>query len=245
MSLGSAASAQEPASVQGRVLRGVVADSSGTRIGFANVQMGNSMRRIVTNEAGEFTMSGLPNGPVRVTVRRIGFAPRDIAFEAVPDSVVTITLDVTARVLGERVITTSATREDKRGFYQRMADVQKGINHGYFVTPEEIEMRKPGMITQMVEGIPGVKVLRSPRNPRMSSIHGTQRAGMTAEPCKMTVYLDGIRITNTLYEDAEGIDELVHSRSIAGIEIYPRSVGTPPQYQPLNGSCGVVLFWTK
>jgi hypothetical protein len=234
-----------PTTRQERSLSGIVVDSSGSRIGFANVQLGNGSRRVVANDTGFFRLGGVPNGRFRVTVRRIGFSPSDVTFDAAPDTVVRITLEATARILGERVIRATAMRADHRGFYSRIADVQNGINHGYFVTPEEIEIRKPGWITQMIEGLPGVQVLRNPMNPRKSSIHGTTRAGMSPEPCKMTVFLDGIRITNRLGDEVEGIDEIVHSRSISGIEVYPRAVGAPPQFQPLNGSCGVVLLWTK
>jgi hypothetical protein len=32
---------------------------------------------------------------------------------------------------------------------------------------------------------------------------------------------------------------------VAAMEIYPRGVSAPPQYQSRNGTCGVVLIWTK
>jgi hypothetical protein len=41
------------------------------------------------------------------------------------------------------------------------------------------------------------------------------------------------------------LDEIVSLTSIAGIEVYPRSVTAPPKYQSLNGLCGVVLIWTR
>jgi hypothetical protein len=37
----------------------------------------------------------------------------------------------------------------------------------------------------------------------------------------------------------------VQPNTIAGIEVYARSVTAPPKYQSLNGRCGVMLIWTK
>ena len=83
--------------------------------------------------------------------------------------------------------------------------------------------------------------------------------GMADGGCVMTVYLDRVRIVGALatrYE-AEGkhrelggvpdafVNELVLPHQVAGIEIYPRAVGAPPQYQSSNGKCGVMLIWTK
>jgi hypothetical protein len=61
----------------------------------------------------------------------------------------------------------------------------------------------------------------------------------------MTVYLDNVRITGRLGGRDDFVNELVAVTHVAAMEIYPRAVGAPPQYQPLNGTCGVVLIWTK
>jgi hypothetical protein len=62
----------------------------------------------------------------------------------------------------------------------------------------------------------------------------------------MTVYLDGIRIIGKLNPRAEDpVNLMVKPNEIAGAEVYPRGIGAPPQYQSLNGSCGIVLIWTR
>ena len=67
----------------------------------------------------------------------------------------------------------------------------------------------------------------------------------------MTIYVDGVRfnslsqLKNTRGDNHIFINDLVSANSIAGIEVYPRSVTAPPKYQSLNGTCGVVLIWTK
>ena len=61
----------------------------------------------------------------------------------------------------------------------------------------------------------------------------------------MTVYLDNVRITGKLGGRDDLVNDLALPTHVAAMEVYPRAVNAPPQYQPLNGACGVVLIWTK
>ncbi|HEX6316012.1 MAG TPA: hypothetical protein VFZ73_14175, partial [Gemmatimonadaceae bacterium] len=64
--------------------------------------------------------------------------------------------------------------------------------------------------------------------------------------CRMTVYLDNIRIVGRLAPSGDDfVNEMVPPGHVAAMEIYPSAVGAPPQYQSLNGTCGIVLIWTK
>jgi hypothetical protein len=40
-------------------------------------------------------------------------------------------------------------------------------------------------------------------------------------------------------------DEIVPIGQLAGIEVYTRGTRAPTAYQSLNGSCAVVLIWTR
>lgn len=44
------------------------------------------------------------------------------------------------------------------GFYDHMRDVERGINRGYFITPEDLAARNLNVITQMLEGYPSIRV---------------------------------------------------------------------------------------
>jgi hypothetical protein len=143
---------------------------------------------------------------------------------------------------------------DLNGFYRRMKENERGINHGYFITPEDLEFRKPNRITQMVEGIPGVYLRNSGKMivgapcPELTPACVPVSRGLYR--CVMTVYLDRVRVVGRLGirpSDLERdlVNELALPGHVAGMEIYPRGVGAPPEFQSLNGDCGVVLIWTK
>jgi hypothetical protein len=62
----------------------------------------------------------------------------------------------------------------------------------------------------------------------------------------MTVYLDRVRIVGTVGGRPDDfVNEMVVPSSVAAMEVYPRGTGAPPEFQPMNGNCGVVLIWTK
>jgi hypothetical protein len=101
--------------------------------------------------------------------------------------------------------------------------------------------------------MPGIYVARIPGT-TLFTILGNARTfsntGRAGARCALTVYVDGGR-TGPLV-DARGssqpgvaVDELVLPSEIAGIEYYPSAVRAPERYQALNGTCGVVLIWTK
>ena len=137
------------------------------------------------------------------------------------------------------VTLTSRTSEalERRGFYERMRGVERGINRGYFITPEDLEQRRPNYITQMLENYPSIRV--SGRSLEFARILGTG-------DCRMTVYLDGTGVIGKFDQRSEDpINTIVKPSEIAGVEIYPRASAAPPAYQGLSGLCGVVLIWTR
>jgi hypothetical protein len=58
-----------------------------------------------------------------------------------------------------------------RGFHERRAELEKGINHGFMVTPEEIDQRKCARVTDFLLGYPGIKaVMVKPPPPCRSAV---------------------------------------------------------------------------
>jgi hypothetical protein len=266
----SEASAPPEVNPSDRVLRGRVTDSEGAPLSYASVQL-NGGRRFIADDSGRFTMPS-PTGGFSLLVRRIGFSPEELKIDAAPDSAIRVRMTAVATSLPEQRITGRAAfvSLDLHGFYRRMRDAERGVNHGYFMTPEDFEFRKPNQITQMVEGLPAVFVARDPSgNPRKYRLLGAPckpreipggppdrdcvlAIGSNSTPgarlyrCVMTVFLDRVRIVGrTGAGEDDLVNDMVVPSSVAAMEVYPRGTGAPPEFQPMNGSCGVVLIWTK
>ena len=221
-----------------RVLRGRVFDTDGQPLSYANVQI-NYGRRFVSDDSGRFQVPVHVTGSMTVLVRRIGFEPTEIRLAGMPDTALNVRLTaIPIQLRGVVVTGASAYRSlDIHGFYGRMRDADRGINHGYFVTPEDLERRKPNWISQMAEGFPTVSIRRG-MFPKDDVIIG-------ARGCTMTVYLDNVRIVGRLRGIDDKVNEMAAPTHVAAMEIYPRAIGAPSQYQSNNGTCGVVLIWTK
>lgn len=253
-----------------RFLRGIVTDEQGNPLPYANVQV-NGGRRFVANDSGRFAVPVGRDGRVSLLSRRIGFEAGQIQVEAATDTAITIVLRSVAQILpGQTVEGRQEVRSLKLyGFYERLADAQKGLNFGYYITPEELEIRRPVNATDAVEHLPNIRIvpgnheyvisditnaapinLNTPRNMII-----TDRSG-----CVLTVYLDGIRIQPSVRSIGNGyqgdtrfkqdmqdeqINALISPGSLAGVEVYTRGLTAPAQYQPMASTCGIVLFWTK
>lgn len=253
-----------------RVLRGRVADTEGAPLSYASIQL-NGGRRFIADDSGRFTMPS-PTGRFSLLVRRIGFSPEELKIDAAPDTAIRVRMTAFATSLPEQRITGRAAfvSLDLNGFYRRMRDAERGVNHGYFMTPEDFEFRKPNLITQMAEATPAVFIKRDPSgDPRKYVLMGAPcrpreipggppdrncvlAIGSNATPgarlyrCVMTVFLDRVRIVGRTGANADDlVNDMVVPSSVAAMEIYPRGTGAPPEFQPMNGSCGVVLIWTK
>jgi Carboxypeptidase regulatory-like domain len=239
-----------------RVLVGRITTAEGEPVSYANVQV-NGARRVVSDDSGRFSVPFTP-GRVSILVRRIGFEPEELKLTEMPDTAVRVSMKAAARVLPGQVVTGKAAfaRLDLGGFYRRMYEVERGARVGYFVTPEDLALRNPQNVTDAVQQFPSIR-LRPIDDPSNSSGGFNHADGVTlarkfriedTSGCPLTVYLDRVRIQPTMVGlkpvDQE-INTLVQPHAVAGIEVYPRAAGAPPEFQAISNTCGVVVIWSK
>ena len=149
-----AASAQET-----RTISGTVMDSGGQRVSYVNVDAGPRYRTLA-NASGEFRLIVPSKERLDIAVRRIGYLPGKILIEPGADTTVTVSLQRLAVLLTTQVVRAQQQVRtlEMRGFYERMAESQRGALVGEFITPEEIEMRNPQRVTQLLEQRRGIRV---------------------------------------------------------------------------------------
>jgi hypothetical protein len=228
-------------------LSGVVRDERGQPMPNARLTIWGTDSETTTDSRGRFWLGDLPGGTQTVEVRAIGFQPVERVMALSADDPATVDIALRERVTeleGVRV-TATAVRARFAPFYERMRDAERGINHGYFITPQDMERRRPTLITNMFEGLAGIRVEQLPGSidPKLKIVRGALREA--GGYCLMTIYLDGIRVAGTAGGGHDGINQLIDPSTVAAMEVYPRPVSAPPHYQSLNGTCGVILIWTK
>jgi hypothetical protein len=229
-----------PAAWRGEAeLSGIVHDDRGRPMPSARLSLWGTENETTTDARGRFRLSGLPGGTQTAEVRAIGYQPAEQTVHLWAGEPASVDISLRERVteLAGVNVTATAARARLAKFYERVRDSERGINHGYFITQEDIERRHPANLTQLLENIPNISMDRRGM-PLDDVVLGPNR-------CRMTVYVDNIRVVGTLSGADEKINRLVPPSQVAAIEVYPRSVTAPPSYQSLNGTCGIILIWTK
>lgn len=231
-----------------RVLSGRVLDPQGTLLAYANIQV-NGGRRYVADDSGRFRIPITISGGLTLLVRRIGFEVGEVKLAGMPDTALTIRLVPAAVTLPEtRVVAAPYRSLDLHGFYRRMAESQRGIARGWFITPEELEQRRPARVTTAVEWIPNIRIRPIPVQGTMNLIQNLRIENTDKGGCPLTVYLDRMVVQPTRVRGRlvdEQVNNLVGITSLAGIEVYSQGISAPPEYPWVAGTCGVVLLWTK
>lgn len=215
----------------------MVRDSAGRPLANAHTHVWGTGLDRTTDARGRFTVDSLPGGMQTVEVRAIGYAPVTTIVQLTPGEGTNVTVALTERVTDLPTIAVTARPERTANirldnFYQRMRDAEKGINRGYFFTPADLERRNPPLITNLFDGLHGVRVARNPFDRFSSTVYGPPG-------CLMNVFLDGQRISNPF-------DDIVQPNHVAAVEIYPSAVNAPHRYHSGLSTCGgIILIWTK
>jgi hypothetical protein len=249
------------AAPDGPLLRVKVSSTEGEPLAYANLQV-NGGRRFVSDDSGRFTVPIPIRGRASLVLRRIGYEATETTITEMPDSVLRVVMRPVARTLDAQVVTARSpfVRLDIGGFYKRMSEVQNGARVGYFMTPEDLAIRRPQSVTDAVEHFPNIRL--APIDDGRVGSDGLYHAdGMMSRRkfriedrngCPMTVYLDRVRIQPAVAGGRnvdEEINSLINPATVAGIEVYPRAMGAPAEFPAVNSSsaveCGVVLIWTK
>lgn len=249
----------------------VVTDSMHRPIPFAMVQVDGGVSR-VADDSGRTYFSVAADDSLRIMVRRMGYEPffawslRDPVTGMYPATLKLLPNTLERVTVRDRLNTPLA----RTGFYDRLQRVQHGAISAVFITPEELDLRNPSRVSQVIDGRASVKIVYQQGRPILSGRGGN---------CGMSVLLDGQRMTmmvedilnnyerrdldrelrrasgNPVAQEAaisgflrlrSSLDDLVTAHSVAAIEIYSSIASAPAELQRNAGpsGCGIVALWT-
>ena len=225
-----------------RTVTGTVTDSAGQPIAYVNVD-GGPRYRTLTNAVGEWSIRVPSGDALEVAIRRIGYLPGKVNVTRGSDTTITVSLQRLAVLLTAQVVRAQQQVRtlETRGFYSRMLDKERGALVGEFVTPEEVELRNPQRVTQLLEQRNGIRVMRSGSCQVVATCYRVYGTG----GCAATIYLDNQRLNKLSGGDVPAIDELLSVTGVSAIEVYPRGSSAPPRFPMLAGTCAIVVIWTR
>lgn len=234
----------------GRIVGTVTDSGSGTPVEAAVVGLADRGYEAVTNAEGRFVLENVPAGPQRLELRHLAYGTQQASIEVRAGSSHSVQVEVTKEPVEVEPlhVTITGTRDlglEIRGFYERQEWSEK-LGLGHFFTTEDIERRRPRLISHMIADLPSTRLdcSSSPRTLRCElSFVGIPR---TAGCQRADIYIDGV---NVIHSDRpasiDGIDELVRPVEIAGVEVYPSPASMPAEFSGASGSCGAIVIWTR
>lgn len=221
------------ADARGR-LEGTVRNADGARIPGARVLVRRGQRVTETDPSGRFVLDPTPVGSQVLEVAAIGFEPytRELALRPGRGVQTDVVLAQTPQVLPGLVsVGRLGTGRAASTFLERS---RRGF--GYYITAAQIERRAAFAVEDLLQQVPGLRVIRAGGGYRVES----GRASGFSGSCSPAIYLDGSHFP---LSPAEGDQIPVAISDVAGIEVYTGIGGAPIEFQ--GGGCGVVAIWTR
>ncbi|MFN8666928.1 MAG: carboxypeptidase regulatory-like domain-containing protein [Gemmatimonadaceae bacterium] len=213
-------------------VRGTVRTPYGEPLPGARVRLYGETREVRSDARGAFVLAGVPAGTRMLELRALGYAPRRELIDLVAQQEVVVDLPLeefpttidTIRVYGAR----PALGDVMAGFERR-----RSLSQGVFFDPEGLERRHPLAFSDLLRGIAGVDVmtLDGARAIAMRGADGQAR-------CEPELVVDGLRLPR--YES--DIDNLIPVSIVRAVEVYPRRIQAPAEFQALD--CGSIVVWT-
>ena len=231
----ASSTAQEPAAINKSQLSGLVVDSLGAGVPYAQVFIDDGNHGATADEDGRFYIGDLRPGKLMVLVRRVGFDP--VYFTVTLPEAANVQVRVRMRRNIIELSTVDVTDRDplrKLGFYDRMA-----AGNGHFISPAMLAHMRPLRATDAFMSIPNVVVDR--RGNRSRLVTSNLRCEYAIVIDRVSVGRQGSRVRST------SPDDLVSASDLYAIEVYPRNRGLPVEFLGMSDEdgCGTVVIWTK
>lgn len=186
---------------------------------------------IVANEEGYFfdaAMIGYQSTRTPI-VWRDGFRVYELEIRLDPEAVLLAPIEVLAR---------SGRYESPilEGFRHRLV-----TGFGHYLTLEDIRRIQPGRVSDLLAGIPGVRL--------ESSGSGLQRVVTMRRSCPAEIFVDGMLLTRDIGRGTAGagftVDDAVSPGSVLAVEVYRGLATVPAPFLTPRARCGVVVIWTR
>jgi 5-hydroxyisourate hydrolase-like protein (transthyretin family) len=195
-------------------------------LGRVNVQVGKAGVYYLTVVAAAYLQQ-------RLELNLDGAGPEDVEVKLAPDPIrlPSVTAEKTAR----------NARLEQNGFYERTQH-----NRGYFLNEEDIEKRNQRRLSDLLSGVPGIRMTTAPGGGMAVFFQGNEtlsRGGVSY--CGPRVILNGVEMDRPDTTKPTPIDNIVPPSDLLAIEIYRRPSQLPPRFGGAMSACGVIVLWTK
>lgn len=213
-------------------VRGTVTTAGGRPIIGARVSVVGAVGMTLTDDRGQFALSGQPAGTQIVVVRRLGYAVVEVPINLSTRSPRELAVKLNDFVPVLETVRVQAKRDAglvRVGFANR-----KKSGMGTYLSPEDLERRSALRVVDLLTQIPMLRVVSTGGSGR--KVVGRSRG--VREGC-VQFYVDGFPWVG------EGSpDDYMNPAEVGAIEAYS-ATSTPAEFQRSFSSCETVAIWTK
>lgn len=218
----------DDAPLSGRAaLNGVVLTPDGAAVTMADVRVVGTAAAGRTDAQGKYALTGLPAGTQMLIVRHIGYAVTEMYVDLRDGATTTREVRLKRVVSLDSVITVAV-----RSRYPQFVQARKSAIFGRFLGPEEIRQQCVSFASDIIEKIPGFRVVGVGYQAKVVSARGV--SSVNGE-CPLRIVQNGMPIDGASINDIPVAD-------IGAIEAYREGDFGPPEY---DRGCGAIVIWTK
>ena len=212
----------------GALLTGTVRTASGQPVAGAEVRVRHGEPSAVTDDAGRFTLGGLPPGTQVRLVRRLGYGLAELPVELRPDRSADVSVRLTRAVTLDSVRVTASRWKLAEFENNRLTNLQ-----GHFLTRADIQNSHARKTSDLLPLLGGHVMMG--RNRRVKMMETDYDPPGTHSCQEANVVIDGV--------DGQAVDDVLPNQ-IAGIELYKNAAAAPLEYAG-RADCGLIVIWLR
>lgn len=214
-------------------MRGTVQTLDGRPLANALVSLSATGLDTRTDSVGRFLLAATPTGTWTLDVRAFGYAPWQQPVDLMPgDTVGQVVALVRAQAMDTVRVRATATARTALGRNLAAFEERRRAGLGRFFGPGDLEEMLLFRFTDVLRGVPGVRLELTGRADRVITMRGTYGR------CVPTVFVDRMRIPGT-----EALDSFLPPDFVAAVEVYQAGF-VPAEFQDIFSGCGSIVVWT-
>jgi hypothetical protein len=220
-----------PLAAQAVIMGTVREDTTGRPLADVEVVIEALGRRVFTDSAGRYALSGIQPGARLMLVRRVGYLAVGIMVQLGPNDTIRrdVSLEPLAVELDPIEVTGRPETRRPRGIGVEAFEERRRMGFGRFIDSTMLRQNEYRRLSELLQRA-GVEV--APRGASRQWAVG--RSG-----CRLRVYLDGVPIADP--PDVNSFSPV----GLEAVEAYRSPADVPLEYGGLDARCGVLLLWTR
>ena len=233
-------------------IRGTVHDTTGARLANARVTALGTNIQTRANVLGDFELTSLPPGTIRIAVEQVGHRPYQTDVHLKAGEQLTLGPNTVALANAPIELDPIVVETDRPDRRRELAEFEKRreTTSGSFLTREEWESM--GAVDETVDVLRRLRGLRINPGPNMtqpwiitstrSGGRGGFTSGLTGGQCFPLVFLDNRYLGST---GQISVDREIRLLDLEAVEFHTSTAGMPAELNRPGAVCGVLVFWTR